>query len=198
MKNLYGLLIAFILLSGCNFLSPVPVEVKNKYVLNTLPQPTIKKSHRRMTLLVATPGTNSLYNTQQIAYSIQPYQIGYFAKNTWISRPAEMLQPLMIQSLQNTHYFHAVIGPSVTGRYEYILNTQIEELLQDYTHVTGFLRLTVRAEIIRASDGEIIASKQFVIAEPILQKSPYCGVFAANQATKEMLRQLTQFCLKNI
>jgi cholesterol transport system auxiliary component len=200
MKNLYWLLIVCItfFISSCTLLSPVHVESKNNYVLNTLPETTIKKSRRRITLFVADPSTNSLYDTRQIAYSVQPYQIGYFAKNMWVSKPSDMLQPLIVQSLQNTHYFHAVIAPPVSGQYEYSLNTQIEELLQDYTHAPGILHLTVKAEIIRMSSQKIIASKQFIITIPIPQKSPYGGVFAANKATKEMLRQLTQFCLKTI
>ncbi len=200
MKILYWLSITLITgwLISCTMFSPVPVDSQNKYVLNTLPHVQVKKSQRRMTLSVARPDSRAPYRTKQIAYSTQPYQIAYFAKNSWVSYPAEMLHALMIQSLQNTHYFHAVIGPSMSGEYDYSLNTQLESLLQDYTHRPGMLRLTVRAEIVRVSTNKIIATKQFVITEPIAQPSPYSGVTAANRATAEMLQQLTQFCLNTI
>jgi len=199
MKKKYWILTVLIpfLLSSCSFLSPVPAESQNKYVLNTLPQAKIKKPKRQVTLFVTQPETHSSYQTKQMAYSTQPYQIAYFAKNVWGSKPAEMLHPLIIQSLQKTHYYHAIIAPPVSGRFDYSLNTQIEELLQDYTHQTAILRLTVRAEIVRMSTYKVIATKEFVITQPILQKSPYGGVYAANQAAAEMLQQLTQFCLKN-
>lgn len=202
MKKLYCTVLAlttgiFLALSGCSLLSPVPAESPNKYVLNTLPPTQFKKPRRQITLFVAQPATKSFYNTSLIAYSTQPYKIEYFAKSTWITDPADMLQPLIIQSLQNTHYYHAVISPSISGGYDYILNTQIEELLQDYTHCGTILRLIVRAEIINGLNNKVVATKQFVVTQPILQKTPYGGVFAANRATAEMLRQLTQFCLKN-
>jgi cholesterol transport system auxiliary component len=133
-----------------------------------------------------------------MAYSIHPYQISYYAKSAWLGKPSDMLQPMIIQALQNTHRFHAVISPGTGASAQYSLNTNIEELLQDYSRGGAFLRLTVRAQIIRLSSNQVIATQQFVIVQPMLQASPYGGVMAANQATAAMLQQLTRFCLKNI
>jgi cholesterol transport system auxiliary component len=199
MKNLYWLTLVLFtfLLSSCSIFS-APADPKTKYVLNTVPCVPVKKQRGNIVILVPEPHTISVYNTPQIAYSTAPYQISYFSKNTWASHPAEMMQPLIIQALQNTHYFRAVMGQSIGGGYNYTLNTEINELLQDYSHQIPLLRLTVRAQIVRLSNSKIIASKEFVVVTPILQKSPCGGVYAANLATAEMLRQLTQFCLKNI
>ncbi len=200
MKNIYWLTIALItfLLSSCSLFFSAPDDSKTKYVLNSVPAVPVKKHRRHTVLLVSEPNTVSVYNTSQIAYSRAPYQVAYFAKNTWAGYPADMLQPLIIQTLQNTHYFHAVVSQSIGGGYDYSLNTEIVELLQDYSQSVPLLRLTVRAQIVRLSNSRIIATKEFVIVTPILQKSPCGGVYAANIATKEMLRELTQFCLKNI
>lgn len=201
MKKLfgYGLLTALtlLLLCSCSVFSPVSVDSQNKYILNQLPHPDVKKSTRHVTLFVAQPDAETYYKTNQMAYRTRPYQIAYYAKNVWLSPPADMLQPLIIQSLQNTRHYHAVIEPGIDGRYDYVLNTQIQELLQDYSFSPCLLRLTVKAEIIRMANYKIIATKQFVIKIPIAQASPYGGVIAANQATAEMLRQLTRFCLNH-
>ena len=198
-KVFYGLFatISLLFLSHCSILSPVPADTQSKYILNQLPHATVKSSRRHITLLVAQPDANTFYKTNQMAYSVRPFQIAYFAKNIWLSPPNEMLQPLIVQTLQNTHHYHAVIAPGISGHYDYVLNTQIQELLQDYSSTPGILRLTVKAEIIRMANYKVIATKQFVIRVPILQTSPYGGVFAANKATAEMLHQLTLFSLKN-
>ena len=200
MNKIYGLSIALLIgiLTSCSIFSPVKSEPQTKYVLDNVPRVHPKKPHRPITLLVAQPETNSAYHTNQIAYRTQPYQIAYYAKHQWVDRPGEMLRPLIVQALQDTHYFHAVITPPSTGHYDYIVNTQIEEVLQDYSHNMPVVRLTVRAEIIRATNYKVIATKQFQIIKPIIQCSPYAGVFVMNQATADMLQQLTQFCLKNI
>ncbi|HSW68907.1 MAG TPA: ABC-type transport auxiliary lipoprotein family protein [Gammaproteobacteria bacterium] len=190
--------LSIFLISSCSLLSSAPTEPEHRYVLNTLPDTTIKKPRRQITLFVAEPTASASYNTEQMAYCTQPYQINYFVKNSWNIPPAEMLQPLIIQTLQNTHHYHAVISESVAGQADYILNTQIEKLLQDYSHQRAELHLIVRAEIVRTANYKVIASKQFIIIKPILAICPNGGVYAANQATAEMLRQLAQFCLKNI
>lgn len=198
MTILNKLLIALLTLTlaSCSLLSPVPDDSQHKYVLSSVPAAQHKKPRQQITLLVAQPSTNSLYNTKLIAYSTAPYQIGYFAKSMWISKPSDMLQPLIVQALQNTHYYHAVISPSIAGGYQYSLNTQIEELLQDYTQGQAVIHFTVRAQIVRTINNKVIASKQFDVIEPIQKKCPYAGIYATNRATAEILRQLTEFCLK--
>ncbi len=198
--NKISLLSVFVilLLTSCSVFSPVKIEPQTTYVLNTLPQPTIKKSARHITLLVMPPETNSVYKTTRIAYTTRPYQVGYFAKNAWAEQPADMIYPLIIQTLQNTRHFYAIATMSNPVNYDYVLNTQIMELLQDYTHVTGLVFLTVRAEITNAKTNRIIATKEFTIVEDFLQKNPYCGVAATNHATARMLQQLAEFCVRII
>ncbi len=196
MKKIFLLIIVFTL-SSCSIFSPVKVEQPTTYVLNTLPKPTIKKS-RRITLLVMSPTTNPIYRTTNIAYTTHPYQVAYFAKNVWAEPPADMIYPLMIQTLQNTRHFHAIATTSSPGNSDYVLNTQIMQLLQDYTQGCGLLYLTVRAQITSTATNRIIATKEFTIVEAFPPKNPYYGVVAANHATASMLRQLAEFCVRTI
>jgi len=200
MKLFYWLSITCIVcfMSGCSLLSTVPTHTQNTYIIKTLPPVQTKKTRRPITLLVRMPNTRAFYDTNLMAYSTKPYQIDYYAKSTWLDRPGSLLQPLIIQSLQNTHYFHAVTSPSAGGDYQYSLTLQIETFLQDYTHGHAVFRLVAHANVIRSSSNRIMATKEFVINQPMLQASPYGGVVAANQATANMLRQLTRFCLKTL
>ncbi|MEO8402362.1 MAG: ABC-type transport auxiliary lipoprotein family protein [Gammaproteobacteria bacterium] len=197
-KNFFfSLLLLMLGLTSCSMFSPVKLDTQHKYVLDSLPNPEIKKSGRHSTLLVAQPETNSIYRTTQMAYTVARYQVGYFAENSWAERPGDMLQPLITETLQNTRHYHAVLMPSTLGKYDYILNTQIQTLLQDYTHMPATLEMTLRAEIVRAATNRVIATKQFTVIEIIPQRTPYSGVAAANRATASILRQLAQFCLRS-
>ncbi len=199
MKKFFLLLIAIsILLMSCSVFSPVKTEPSTAYVLNTLPTPPIKKSSRGMTLLVTPPETNPLYRTREMAYTTAPYKIAYFAKNVWAERPSEMIYPLLIQTLQHTKHFHAVVNTSNSVNYDYVLNTQIQQLLQDYRGPIGYLHLTVRAELIRAATQRVVAIKEISIVESFQPKIPSSGVRAANQATARMLQQLALFTVRTI
>lgn len=183
------ILLSLFLLSSCSLFSPITLDTK-KFLLDKIPTQFPPKPTHAPTIVVLKPETKAVYNTTQMAYSVQPHQIDFFSKNEWGETPAQMLQPLLIETLQKTHYFHAVVTPSTLTNNAYFLKTQILELNQDYTVNPAILRLTLLVQIYQAATNQVIASKEFSISEPIVQKTPYGGVIAANCATRKMLREI--------
>lgn len=186
-----------ILLTSCTLFSPINLE-KKKYVINKAPIDLPKKQTQLITLLVLSPQTKAIYNTTEMAYTTQPYKIDYFSQNEWAETPAQMFQPLIVQTLQNTHYFNAVFTPPYSGHYTYILRTQILELLQDYISQPAMLRLTIRFQLSDGADNKVIGSKTFSVNEPIHKNIPYAGVIAANNAAAKILKSFTIFTLKQL
>ncbi|OGT36496.1 MAG: hypothetical protein A3F11_11965 [Gammaproteobacteria bacterium RIFCSPHIGHO2_12_FULL_37_14] len=192
------LYINMMLLSSCSLFSPVKMEAESNYILNTIPHPVKTQQKHPITLFVSLPETVPAYNTTQMAYTIKPYQIAYFIKNRWAETPSQMLHPLIVQTLQNTGYFHAIVTPPFIGNYDYVLNIQILQLQQNFTYHPAKLQLTWRVQINKIATGKVIATKLFSVRETIPQKSPYGGVIAANRATEKLLAQLVEFCLQKI
>lgn len=189
----------FILLStSCSVFTPVKTRTQTTYVLNNVPSMPWKKSARAVTLLV-TPTTAAVpYATTQIAYTTQPYEIAYFATHRWAERPSLLFNSLIVQTLQQAHYFHAIVTPPVSGQYDYILNTHLQVLLQDYSKQPGILYFTVHAEIIKVATAKVIATRQFSSRKIIPNVTPYSGVVTANVVSSEILQQLANFCLQVI
>ncbi len=195
MRNKLIGIAAIFLLSACSVFSPVKNEPVNSYVLNTLPKIHSHKSRHRVAVLVAQPITSEINNTTQMAYTIGQHQIAYFAKNRWADTPAQMLQSLLIQTLQNTKYFYAVESPPITAQYDYVINTQLLQFEQQFfTHSSGVV-ITLRVQIIKTSNDKIVAAKQFTVREPALENTPYGGVVAANQAAAKLTAQVVKFCV---
>jgi cholesterol transport system auxiliary component len=192
------LLLSLIILSSCSFLSPIKTESEATYELNTVPLVKITKSKKPMTLLVFPPEANPTYSSTQMVYTLKPYETRYFTKNRWTTAPAYMLQPLMIEALQNTHYFHAVVTPSFTGHVDYVMNSQLLELRQDFSHLPSTIHLTLQAQLINTSTNSVIATKRFTVVKPAPENSPYSGVIAANEATRTLLQELAEFCVQAI
>lgn len=190
-----GLSILFcILLTGC--LSAVKVKPTNTYFLNTLPDVTARRTHSG-TIMVAMPETREAFDTTQMAYSSSRFEIAYYGLNNWAETPGEMLQPLIVQTLQNTHYFHAVVIPPFGGLYDYLLRTQILDLRQDYTQSQPMFRIAIRAQLISARTGRVIATKLITVSQPIYQCTPYSGVRAGNAATAQALKELARFVISH-
>lgn len=186
------------LIASCSMFSPIKTEPTTEYVISRIPCTVAKKPHRRIVLLVHKPSTNPLYNSSKMAYSTQAYQIGFFVKSRWAEPPAEMLQPLMIQTLQNSHYFYAVNSSLAMGSYNYVLNTQIVKLQQTFFANCSYVHFVVRAQIVNASTNRIIAVKEFSFVEPARELTPYGGVVATNKAAAKFLQQLTRFCVNTL
>ena len=184
-----------ILVSGCSMFGPVKTDNYTTYVLDTVPY-TKKGYHENVTLYVASVEADPLYNSNGMAYTDQPYQVDYFAKNKWSDTPARMLQPLIVQTLRNTHRFHAITTSSNT-RSDFVLNTKIIELRQLFVCKSSYIKFRLNAEIVDARTGHIIASKQFNVNQPA-SLNPQSGVEAANRAVGVALKQLANFCLKII
>ena len=196
MKLIRGflLLLGICFLTGC--LSPVKVDSANKYVINKMPCFIPTKKTRPIVLLVTKPEIKAIYNTTQMAYTIRPYQIAYYSLNRWAETPDEMLQPLLVQTMQKTHHFKAVVTPPYNGLYDYELDTEILSFIQDYTCRIPVFRMNVRAQMIKTSINKVIATREFSVIQPLPQRSPYGGVLAANRATVQILERMARFSNK--
>jgi cholesterol transport system auxiliary component len=196
-KILFSLVGVSFLLVSCSVFAPIKADPANTYVLSRTPAPQVKKTSRALTLLVNYPQTSAVYNTTQMAYSTQPFKVAYFSKNQWADLPAQMLQPLMVQTLQSTHYFRQIISPGVLGQYNYVLNTELIELLHVFTQNSSYIRVVLKAQVVDTANNRVIKTKTFSVDEPAVP-APYGGVVAANAAVARLLGQVAQFTVQAV
>lgn len=192
----FALALCVSICSSCSLLAPVNNETR-KNVLSKMPIDLPKGEPRAASLSVMIPETKPIYDTTQMAYSIQAYRIAYFSRNEWGETPSQMIQPLIVRTIQNTHHFSAVVSQPDFGRHTYALRTEILELKQDFTADPATLELAMRFQLSREATNQIIATKELSVREPMLERTPYAGVVAANDATAKLLRELARFIVEN-
>lgn len=185
-------------LTGCSVFSPVKTVSVDTYALTATPQPTHKEAIKQKTILITPVEATSIYNTTQMAYTTKPYQMAYFVKNRWISTPAEMLQPLIVKTLQNTHYFAAVITRPSTGHYDYVLSVTLISLQQEFTGQVSQIHLVLSVQLLKTDTQEIIGTRLIDIHQPVSEPNPYAGVIAANLASARALNEIVHFCFRKI
>ncbi len=189
------ILLLMLLLSGCSFFAEVNTNVQ-EYRITKVPVTVMTKPQRRISLLVSQPQSVGVLNTSEMLYIKQPFSVAYFAKNKWADTPAEMLQPLLVETLQKTHYFHAVGISESLVRYNYILNTEILIFQQRFYLRYSTFQMRIRAEVVNVQTGKIVAAKQFAVEKGAPIYGPYGGVIAANCATSAILQQLASWVAK--
>ncbi|HLB58169.1 MAG TPA: ABC transporter, partial [Gammaproteobacteria bacterium] len=72
------ILLILFLLTSCSAFSPIKTENSTTYVLNSAPSVKKYSEPQRAGLLVMPVESNSIYNTTQMAYTTQRYELAYF------------------------------------------------------------------------------------------------------------------------
>src|SRR5512139_3345345 len=188
--------LAMLAVAGCSLLSPANIETR-KALLSEMPPVPAQRKATAATLLVFPPETKSVYDTTQMAYMTQPYQVAYYTRHEWGATPSQMLQPLLVKTLENTRYFSAVLTPPYSGTYTYALRTQILELVQDFTAEPPTLQLSLRLQLSDDASGRVLATREISLREPLRQKTSDAGVEAANDAAARALQEAAKFVLEN-
>jgi cholesterol transport system auxiliary component len=180
-----------VLLTGCSLLS-APSSEPATAILSKLPVSVPSETRHQSTLLVLQPEVNSAYNTTRMAYTVTPYQIGYFRDNQWAGTPGQMIQPLLVQTLQQTDFFKEVLGSPQSAHTSYTLHTEILELVQDYTVGPPVARLAIHLQLFDAA-GQVVAGRDISEQETMREMTPYAGVTAANDALANALLEAARF-----
>lgn len=198
MKNVIRLamVIAFVMtLLGCSIFA-VDTTGPTQYSLTQTPDVQSAGHHGSRIVLVMTPEAAPYYKTTQMAYELKRHQVSYYTRNAWAEPPAQMLQPLLVKTLQQTKHYRAIVTPPVTGNYDYMLMTQILTLRANLQSCPGVYQVTLRAQILRAASNKAIATKDVTVYEPIACGSFYNNVLASNRAVAKALGQISTFTIK--
>ena len=190
-KIILGILTVLVLTS-CSIFEPIKTPQITKFNLNLVPKVTKRESHS-LSILVQLPNTVSTYDTTQMIYTDRRNQIASYEVNEWANRPAQMLHPLIVETLENTGYFKAVYTPPHVGIPDLILSTYISKLHINYLHPRKTLVFTVHAQLVDAKTNQVIEARRFTVVEPIRKATPENAAFAANRATEKILHKLSRF-----
>jgi cholesterol transport system auxiliary component len=133
------------------------------------------------------------YDTEQMLYMDKPYALSSFAHSAWISSPANMLYPLIIQSLEHSHYFFAIASGPDADKTDYRLDTQVIALQQNFLKRPSMLQLSIKVVLTHIQDNRIVASRLMTQDIACSEDTPYGGVVAANHAAYAFTDRLAKF-----
>ncbi len=189
------LLAPALLLGACTGLSQPQVPSQNIYMLETAPAIKPASTRRNLVLAVSTPRARPGFETPQIAYVQQPYELSYFVTARWAAAPVRMLEPLLLQALEQTGGFRAVVQTAGTVPADLILEIELTRLQQNFDTKPSHVQLGLRAQLIDVRNKRMLAVKLFDGSENAGSDDVYGGVTAANRLVQRMLGQLADFAV---
>ncbi|MGH7810938.1 MAG: ABC-type transport auxiliary lipoprotein family protein [Candidatus Binatia bacterium] len=193
-KNLGLTIVTFLMLSSACALGPKENSAPRTYFLN--PEIASKnpldapKRTGGSVLLISQPKAQGGFDTARMAYLLRPYEVSYYAFNQWADTPARMLQRILVENLDKTGLWSAVLQTpgSVPAQYRLDIDNLILE--QQFLSRPSRVRLALRAQIIDTKNQSILGTRYFELFEVAPTDDPYGGVQAANQAVANLLNEL--------
>ncbi len=193
--NLVLLLCAELLLVAC---SPIKTQASNQYKLEAFNTQKLSNKKTMQSILISQPESMAGYQTEQMMYIKKPYELSSFAHNTWISSPANMIYPLLMQSLQKTGYFYAVASGPYVDKADYRLDTQVIALQQNFLPKPSVMDLVAKVVLTHIADNRVVASRVISQHIPCPTDTPYGGVIAANKATRAFTAAVSAFVVAQV
>ncbi len=176
--------------------SSVTVEIPTGYKLSATSNKRLSNYNSQKSLLVSQPTAAAGYESTSMRYVKRAYQLDSFVKNEWVAKPKEMLSPLLVQSLQNTGYFKAVVPSSFVGDTDFRLDTELLILQQDFISRPSREVISIKAALYDGRTEKVIATQVFNAKEIAPVEGPYGGVIAANKGLKLILDKMMPFVIK--
>jgi cholesterol transport system auxiliary component len=181
------------LIGACSF-GPTETTAPRTYFLN--PEISWKNPHGygerigASVLLITQPKPQAGFDTARMAYLLRPYEINYFAVNQWADTPARLLHRIMVENLDKTGLWSAVLQTPGAVPAQYRLDCDNLILEQQFFSRPSRVRLALRAQVIDVKKQTVIATQYFELFETAASDDPYGGVLAANHATEKLLIEM--------
>jgi len=181
--------------AGCA-LGPPAEPPMTTSLLDQAPAEVPRRAASGASLAVFPPEARPAIDTTQMTYTLRPHHLAYFARNQWGETPPQMLQPLLVRTLDATGAFAAVVTPPLDGPVTLGLRSDFTELVQDFAQDPPVLHLALRVRLTEEATGRVLGTREIRVDEPMRQANPAAGVQAANDALAKALRELAVFVLE--
>jgi cholesterol transport system auxiliary component len=185
-----------LLLTSCSFLAADTPPKHYFIAVDPVALPANKADGK--TILISIPQAASGFDTQQMVYIETPYVLEHYRDNLWVDTPSRLLLPLIVQSLEATGEFGAVLSATsspILG--ELRLDTEIIRLQQEFLESPSRVRFTLRVQLLNMTHRAILDTKVFDVVEIAPSEDAIGGVIATNRAVQVVLEQLAEFVVKN-
>jgi cholesterol transport system auxiliary component len=182
-------------LYGCS-LGPAETIPVRTYLLEpdfsakTIPANAMRDD--RATLLISIPRAQPGFDTPRMAYFLRPLELNYYAFNQWVDTPARMMLKPLVESMERSGLWRAVMQAPSPVRADYRLDCDSLVLEQQFFSRSR-VRLGLRAQLIDIKRRIVIGARNFEVFAASPSEDAYGGVVAANEASAKLLEELTDW-----
>jgi cholesterol transport system auxiliary component len=112
-------------------------------------------------LLITQPKAQAGFDTARMAYLLRPYEVNHYAFNQWADTPARLLHQVLVENLDKTGSWRAVLQTAGAVPAQFRLDCDNLILEQQFFSNPSRIRLALRAQLIETKKQSILASRYF-------------------------------------
>ena len=146
-------------------------------------------------LVVDRPTIEPSIDTARIART-SGVEVEYYADATWVDRPAAMIEPLMIQSFQNSGAIEVVASRRADVRADFMLQTNIGAFQAQQT-ASGppEARVVISARLVRTPQRKVVGTTEIGRSVPAAAADLPAIAAALDDALGKVLKRLVEWTL---
>ena len=191
MKQIYiwtVLLTVLFFVSGCAFKEAAPMKV---YTLDAGEVTSVASSkYRNSVLKVSYPQTLKEKMSDKMCFSYSSIDRGVYLNSEWSNAVEKLVQGSVIEILQQSRLFKAVLPYASTAGEDYRLESTIYDFSHHVRGDTSYAVVSIQFSLVDTDTGKLIKSKRFSYKEstPTVDASGY--VQATNRAMHRLAHDL--------
>jgi cholesterol transport system auxiliary component len=143
--------------TGSLFDSDTPVPAN--YVLAAAPAPQTSRTPLPVDVSISRPDMAAGLDTDRIAV-LKGRELDYYRRVRWGSRSLEVVQNLVVDSLENQQIFRSVTPEQARVAGNYVLDLQVRDFQAEYTPRSDLpnVHVTFVGRLIRVSDRQLVTT----------------------------------------
>ncbi len=183
------------LLPACSLLGSKPQASMHIYALEAeaVASTAPPNTGAQPVLLVAVPGAAAGYDSNRMVYVRQPQTLEAFTQSAWVDTPARMLVPLLVQALQRSGGYKAVLLAPSAAKAGLRLDTEIVRLQQNFLQAPSSVRFSLQATLSDNLTHEVLGWKALDAVQPAPSEDAVGGSAAASAAVQLVLQELARW-----
>ncbi len=188
-----------VFLSSCVSVGPKSKDVPGTYIFEVTPVErgqSVQLSGGPI-VSVGVPRAAAGYDTGRMAYMRETGKLEYFSVHRWADTPARMLQPLLVNALEGTGSFQAVVMAPSSIKGDVRLDTELVRLRQIFLSADrSQVQLTLRFQLI--AGGKVLGTYLFERSMETSSPTPQGGAATVNRLLEEFLAEATLFTKQTV
>lgn len=169
-----------------------PKEAPRVYMLERARKQPVTQAgvKQRPKIAVSVPQAWPGFGSMEIAYTTTSNRIEYYAQSAWVDSPARMIGSLLVQALEDSGLFSAVVEPSAGLAADLRIDCQIVKIQHEFATDRSVGRVVLRAQWINLASAQVLGTRTFDASVPAPSDDPPGAVAAINQALSNVIDRI--------